>query len=283
MNKLFTLGLTAAVLALVVPHETQANSSARVAWTHNTVQVNQGGGWVNAFRGMSLRGGTYVRTGSDSRAQIHYADGSVIRLGSRSIARIRDLGAKQVQLHQGKAYFKVQKQAQNMRVRTRTAVATVLGTEFMVSVEEKPASSRTSSMPWPYRIALSQPLGYGSFFPLAQGALPDYITTVTVFEGNVGVSDVNMQNMVNLTTGMMTIVGAGLPPAPPTPTNLEALRQDPLTQQDPEDNQAQQRNGFAQSPISPDNPQQQVQIQQNSPGQNLNTSPTTGELEVIIK
>lgn len=281
MKKLFTLSLTGAVLLLATPRETQADSSARVAWTHNTVQVNQGGRWISAFRGMPLSSGTYVRTGSDSRAQIHYADGSVIRLGSRSIARIRALGAKQVQLHKGKAYFKVQKQRQIMRVRTRTAVATVLGTEFMVSVEEKP-SNHSAFMPWPDRSGISQPLGYGSFFPLAQGALPDYITMVTVFEGSVGVSDLNMQNMVNLTSGMMTLVGQGLPPAPPEPANLDTLRQDPITQEGSGDG-GERKGGFANSPISPDNPQQQVQVQQNSPGQNLNTSPTTGELEVVIK
>jgi hypothetical protein len=287
MKKILALGLAGAFLVLATAHESQADSSARVAWTHNTVQVNRGGRWVTASRGTPLSSGAYVRTGANSRAQIHYADGSVVRLGSRSIARIRSAKSKQVQLHKGKAYFKVQKQKQNMRVRTRTAVATVLGTEFMVSVEEKP-STKSSFLPWPDRTGLSSPdfaLGYSSaLYPLAQGAIPDVVTQITVFEGNVGVSDPNLQNMVNLTTGMMTLVGQGLPPAPPEPVDLNTVRQqENVTQDAPDENGNQNNNNFANSAVSPDNPQQKVQINQNSPGQNLNTSPTTGELEVIIK
>lgn len=286
MKRILALGLAGICLVLAAPKETQADSSARVAWTHNTVQVNRAGKWVSASRGTPLSSGTYVRTGANSRAQIHYADGSVVRLGSRSIARIRSAASKQVQLHKGKAYFKVQKQKQNMRVRTRTAVATVLGTEFMVSVEEK-APTQTSVLPWPDRTGLSgeMALGYSSaLFPIAQGALPDVVTQITVFQGQVGVSDPNLQNMVNLTTGMMTLVGQGLPPAPPEPVDLNAVRQqENVTQEGPADNGNQNNNNFANSAVSPDNPQQQVQVNQNSPGQNLNTSPTTGELEVIIK
>ncbi|PIQ26066.1 hypothetical protein COW36_02325 [bacterium (Candidatus Blackallbacteria) CG17_big_fil_post_rev_8_21_14_2_50_48_46] len=282
MKRILPLSLTAVVLVLASPHESQADSAARVAWTHNTVQINRGGHWISASRGMPLSSGTYIRTGGNSRAQIHYADGSVVRLGSRSIARIRAAAAKQVQLHKGKAYFKVQKQNQKMRVRTRTAVATVLGTEFMVSVEEKPTTQSTF-LPMPDRSSMNtaQPLGFGTF-PVAL-ALPDIITQITVFEGNVGVSGPDLQNMVNLGAGMMTLVGQGLPPAPPQPVDLNNLRQQEPVAQDPPENNGQTGNGFSNSPVSPDNPQQQVQINQNSPGQNINTTPATGELEVVIK
>jgi hypothetical protein len=270
--------LTGVMLLLGLAPESEADGAARVVWTHNTVQVRQGSTWVSAARGMSLRGGAYVRTGGNSRAQIHYADGTIVRLGSRSIARIRDLKGKQVDLKKGKAYFKVQKQPQRMQIRTRTAVATVLGTEFLVSVEEKPR--QTASLPEPLlswsSVATDGPV-------LAQGALPDIVTQITVFEGTVGVSDLSLQNMVNLTTGMMTLIGAGLPPAPPAPVDLNALRQQENVTQEPSSPADNGSGGFARSPVSPDNPQQQVQVNQNSPGQNLNTSPTTGQLEVVIR
>lgn len=268
MKKLLIMTLAAGVLALTaqVP-ESESASSARVAWVYNTVQVTRGGRWVKAGNGTAVASGAYVRTGSNSRAQVHYSDGTVMRLGSRSVARIRGVQQKNVNVHKGKAYFKVKPQQKKMRVKTRTSVATVLGTEFLVEVKE-------ISTP---QAQLKQGLSYGSV-QLAQGT-DNLITQITTLEGLVGVGDANGNNLVEVGPGMTTFVGENLPPVQPQPADQQDLRNEGLLQDDQPDGD------LSNDPLDPSNPQQQTNIQQNSPGNQgtLDTSPTTGELEVIIR
>ncbi|MGV3525301.1 MAG: FecR family protein [Candidatus Sericytochromatia bacterium] len=266
----FALALICASLTLTAP--APAASTARVAWTYNTVQITRGGRWVTAGNGSSVASGGYVRTGTNSRAQIHYADGTVMRLGSRSVVRVRDARAKSVQVHRGKAYFKVKPQQQRMRVRTRTAVATVLGTEFVVSVDEM--SNQQS------HLFQSPVLSYGTApTQLAQNQ-DTWVTEIVTISGLVGVSGLDGQNPIDLGPGMGTLIGNNLPPQQPTAVDLNEFKQEEelLHNEQPGDD-------FANRPLDPGNPQQQITVQQNTPGGQgaLNTSPTTGSLEVIIK
>ncbi len=272
MKKIMLTALSGMVMALaVVVPESHSASPARMAWTRNTVQYTRGGRWVRAYRGLPLRSGAYVRTGSRSRAQIHYSDGTVMRLGSRSIARIRYIGRKNVRLRRGKAYFKVKKQRRRMRVRTRTAVATVLGTEFVVEVKDE--SSKQAKHPL-------ADFGMGSDLPTLAQNDPGVSTQITTIEGSVGVSNLAGGGTVEVTAGMFTSVQGGQSPkeprqAPPTDLNPEGLAAD---DDGPDGDLAKQG-------LDPSNPQQQNVIQQNSPGSqgSLDTSPVTGELEVIIR
>ena len=274
MKKLTLMGLGACLMALGIQvPDSHSASSARVAWVTNTVQVTRGGRWVRAYSGIPVASGAYVRTGSGSRAQVHYSDGSVMRLGSSSVARVRYVGSKNVNLKRGKAYFKVQKQKKRMRVRTRTSVATVLGTEFLVEI--KPITTISQ--------AGQQGLSYGSVQLAQAGGAENFTTQITTLSGLVGVGDSNGGNMIEVGPGMTTFVGQNLPPTPPQQADQEQLRREGILQDD------QVADGdpdsLANQPLDPGNPQQQVTIQQNSPGSqgNLDTSPTTGELEVIIR
>lgn len=267
--------------------EAQTASTAQVRWVTNTVEATQGGRWTKAYANMALNSGAYVRTGGNSRAQIHYADGSIVRLGSRSVARIQAKAGKSVQVNQGKAYFKVQKQNQQMKVKTRTAVATVMGTEFLITVrkgDEKSAyqpMNGTESLVWGDDNRLMPK--YGSA-PMVLAQAPDFVTDIVVLEGQVGVQGLNSDDQVLLGAGMMTSVGMDQPPQPPQNVDTNQVRnQDALAQEDKSSDNANQGDNFSQRKLTPDNPNQQVQVNQNSPDQNLNTSPTTGELEIIIK
>ena len=252
MKKLVFAGVTALAILLSTVPEGQTAAPAQMAWTRNVVQYSRGGRWVNAYRGLALNSGAYVRTGSNSRAQIHYADGSVMRLGSRSIARIRYVGSKNVTVSRGKAYFKVSKQRERMKVRTRTAVATVLGTEFVVEVNE-PGSD------------CQQDCGQE--------------TRITTLEGNVGVSGTENGPMVELPAGMTTKVGDGETPENPQPAGQEELNPEGLTQDEGPDSD------LKRGPLDPSNPQQQNLIQNNAPGSQgpLENGPLTGELEITIQ
>ena len=252
MKKIFLTGLTALAMMLSTVPESHSASSAQMQWTRNVVQYARGGRWVNAYRGLPLNSWAYVRTGSNSRAQIRYADGSIMRLGSRSIARIRYVGSKNVTVRRGKAYFKVNKQRSRMKVRTRTAVATVLGTEFVVEVQENPGC--TSGC--------------------------EDTTKLTTLEGNVGVSAPDGSGMVELGAGMTTEVNQGQKPKAPQSAGRGDLNPEGLS----EDSEGPDGD-LAKQGLDPSNPQQQLLIQQNSPGpqSGLDTGAATGTLDVTIQ
>ncbi|HEY9842343.1 MAG TPA: FecR family protein [Candidatus Obscuribacterales bacterium] len=268
MKKLLVLAISTLMLGLTSSPGITA-SSAKVAYVFNQVQVSRGGRWLSAANGTAVNSGAYVRTGSNSRAQIHYSDGSVMRLGSRSIARIREVGAKNVQLNRGRAYFKVAPQQQKMRVRTRTAVATVLGTEFVVEVKESGAQTGQLG-PQAHQI--------GGAAPAQLADVDMTVTQITTLDGLVGVSDANGQNGIELPEGMTTFIGTGGAPRTPEEIDLENF----------EDSQSDlgldDDNDVANGDLDPSNPLARNTINQNSPGEqgSLGTSPTTGNLELII-
>lgn len=275
MRKLTLMGLGACLCALgiYVPESHSANS-AQVAWVTNTVQVTRGGRWTKAYSGIPVASGAYVRTGKGSRAQVHYSDGSVMRLGSSSVARVRYVGSKNITLRQGKAYFKVNKQRSPMRVRTRTSVATVLGTEFLVEV--RPTTTANGNF---------QPgLRYASMQLAQAGSTDSFITQITTLSGLVGVGDADGGNLIQVGPGMTTFIGQGSPPTPPEQADPAQLEGEGLLQDDQVAAGSTPQN-LANQPLDPSNPQQQVTIQQNTPGAQgpSNTSPTTGELEVTIR
>lgn len=273
MKTIKILALTGAMLALSAPQAVWSAPAASLAWTHKTVQVRSGNAWVGGYRSMPLNSGAYVRTGTDSRAQIQYTDGTVVRLGSRSVARVRYVKNKEVQIAQGKAWFKVAKQKQPMRVRTRTAVATVLGTEFVIDV--KASSTQQGLIPSITDMASQPLLNVG--MELTQ-LPPSGPLTIHVLEGLV-----NMGGNTNLRGGMMLELDPSGSILNQGSFNVEQFRQQEGLPNENEDPNQDQGDKLADEPVSPENPTQQIQVRQNSPDGNLTTSPTTGELEVVIR
>lgn len=265
LKKFMTIGIAALTLGLTCMPDGWTASTARVAWVYNQVQVTRGGRWVGAGNGTVVASGAYVRTGNNSRAQVHYADGTVMRLGARSVARVREARAKQVQVHRGKAYFKVKPQQQQMKVRTRNSVATVLGTEFVVEIKE--LGSKQGQFGPRLQVGDQQ---------LAQN-LDNTLTQITTLEGTVGVSGPNGGPMIELTQGMTTFIGENFIPQPPQQIDLENFEESQKDLMLEED--------VATGDLSPDNPAARTTIQQNTPGAQgtQDTSPTTGNLELIIK
>jgi hypothetical protein len=274
MKAIKILALAGAILAMNVPQAVWSAPAARLAWTHKTVQVRSGNAWVGGYRSMPLNSGAYVRTGTDSRAQIQYTDGTVVRLGSRSVARVRYVKNKEVQIAKGKAWFKVAKQKQPMRVRTRTAVATVLGTEFVIDVKE--SATQQSLLPSISDMASQPLLNVG--MDLAQ-LPPSGPLTIHVLEGLV-----NMGGNTNLRGGMMLELDANGGILNQGSFNVDQFRQQEGLPQENEDPNQDQGDKLADEPVAPENPTQQIQVRQNGPDNtNLTTSPTTGDLEVVIR
>lgn len=141
----FLATLIAAVLmgsTVLSPQAKSAGSAATITSVLGTVQVRSHAGWRSSFRRQRLYTGQTLRTGSRSRAQIRYDDGSVVRLGSRSVMRVRS--ARNLNLLRGKSWIHKTKNSQRMRVRTPIALATVIGTELFVSHNEQNVSHVTT-------------------------------------------------------------------------------------------------------------------------------------------
>lgn len=198
MNKKFTKVVlsamfTAGLLPFTVfqPNTADAAVDAKVAWTKRTVQVKNGKKWRRARKGTALKKGNYVRTGSKAKAQVRYADGSIIRLGSRTTIRVRNAKkGKSVRVRKGKARFKVNKQKKKMRVRTPSAVATVMGTEFIIDV--KPVQTANAAV------------GAGNL-KLAQFNGGGFTTNITGISGNVQFQGMNAAG--NLTGAPVSVTG----------------------------------------------------------------------------
>ncbi len=139
--------LSAALVAgsfAVTPVSYGAGANATVTDVLGTVQVRTRVGWRGTFRNVKLFPGMSLRTGRNSRTQIRYDDGSVVRLGSNSLMRIRP--SRSVRLLRGKTWIKKTKNNQRFQVRTPMAQATVLGTELFVAHSEERNASHVTTL-----------------------------------------------------------------------------------------------------------------------------------------
>lgn len=126
----------------MIPEAQSAGPSATMTHMLGTVQVRSRAGWNRGFRSQRLYAGQTLRTGGNSRAQISYEDGSVVRLGSRSVIRVRS--ARNISLLRGKTWIQKKKDSKQFKVRTPIALATVIGTELFVSHNDQNISHVTT-------------------------------------------------------------------------------------------------------------------------------------------
>lgn len=136
-----------ALLSATFLHPTPAESAGPAAvMTHvlGTVQVRSGSGWRQSVQSQGLYAGSTLRTGRNSRGQLRYTDGTVVRLGSNTVLRVR--AARDLSLVRGKTWMQKQKNDQRIRVRTPIAQATVVGTELFVSHNAENNSSHVTTL-----------------------------------------------------------------------------------------------------------------------------------------
>lgn len=124
------------------------SNAAIISSFHNKVQAKtiQTGTWKSAGLNKILESGDSIRTGSFSKAEVTYSDGSVTRLGANSLVRIETHNNKRTNLKLlvGKLWLKVTKGNGKLTIHTPTAVAAVLGTELLVMNDEKNVSHVTT-------------------------------------------------------------------------------------------------------------------------------------------
>lgn len=135
-------GILALSALLMAPAGQSAGASASITSVLGTVQVRTVAGWRGAVAPQRLYAGMTLRTGDRSRSQVRYDDGTVVRLGARTLMRVRE--ARDLRLLKGKTWIKKQKNNQQLRVRTPIAQATVIGTELFVSHNDANTSHVTT-------------------------------------------------------------------------------------------------------------------------------------------
>lgn len=88
--------------------------------------------WIDATVGDGLSPGDTIRTGWHSATEIKYDDGTVTRLGSRTVMTIDD---RKVFLKRGYFWGKVDKNfTKGLKIFTASVVAAITGTEFFAEV-----------------------------------------------------------------------------------------------------------------------------------------------------
>lgn len=143
-----------AVAALLAAPRIEAGPSGTPKATFIKGDVTVGpeaGPFAKVKRNADIPAGVIVKTGEDSRAELKYPDGSIVRIGPASILKIDgvtfDGKTKEVKaestLVAGQAWAKVAKMVggeAKFQVKTQNAVAGVRGTVFRVNIEKDDAT-----------------------------------------------------------------------------------------------------------------------------------------------
>lgn len=131
MNRIYT--------ALVIIFFAASLNAAQLSFYIGDITLTRDGKQVQISSGIELKSGDIIKTGAGSSADISYKDGSKISIKEKSSAAIGNSGIKDsddVALSSGNlfAVFKKMGKDSKKKVYTPTAVASVRGTEFKVSV-----------------------------------------------------------------------------------------------------------------------------------------------------
>jgi len=142
------------------------NNKATVTSVKNLVELKYGEStWRSASVNQLIRPGTKIRTGSLSGAEIMYPDGTITRLGSRTVLTILDKETREVEVASGNIWFKVTKKSIGLKIYAPKALAAISGTEGGMKVDvvgenledEKTSANylkfASSSKKFPVRIA----------------------------------------------------------------------------------------------------------------------------------
>jgi len=117
-----------------------ANKTGNIDKSINVVQIDQTSdkealkagsrNWQSATKGQDVFAGDKIRTGLRSVAQINYEDGTMTRIGSRSLLTVKD---RKLSLKRGYMWGKVDKtRTKGLKIFTANAIASIIGTEFFI-------------------------------------------------------------------------------------------------------------------------------------------------------
>lgn len=219
-----------------------------------------------------LRPGTSIRTGSLSKAELKYPDGTITRIGGRTNLTVLDKSIRAVKIDSGKMWFKVAKRSAGYRIYSPTAVAAITGTEGFVQYGDAETASSKNNM------FASNDKSY----KIAENMAQEFSTGLV--EGSMNVFESYDDN--GNPNGNPNQIGAGqiLTMLGNNGFQLQNVGTDQIMSQynDIYQNDT-SSNGVNKQDLGPTNP-----VTEQVPGtinkqQEIINSPTTGDLEIIIK
>lgn len=102
----------------------------------NQVELKYGSSiWRTASENQPVRPGSEIRTGSMSRVELLYPDGTITRVGSRTVMKVLDRKGREIEIRSGNLWFKVTKHSYGLKIYAPKAIASITGTEGGVKVE----------------------------------------------------------------------------------------------------------------------------------------------------
>jgi len=151
--KMHSLPVVAFAAFALLSSSANAAGAAVATFVKGTVEVGaaEAGPMKKLKRNGEIPLGSFVKTGEDSRAELKFSDGSVLRLGPASTLKVEagafDATKKEVKVDAtlvgGKAWANVSKlvgSESKFEVRSANAVAGVRGTVFRINVERDAAT-----------------------------------------------------------------------------------------------------------------------------------------------
>lgn len=147
------LALAVGVVFWGAPDAVAGAAVAKASFVKGSVEVGPTaeGPFKRLKRNRKVKAGSFVKTGADSRAELKFSDGSVTRIGAKSLLAISDASfnakSREVKVKSrlvaGKAWSKVSKLVggdARFEMETENAVAGVRGTVFRVNIDNDAAT-----------------------------------------------------------------------------------------------------------------------------------------------
>lgn len=299
MSKIFTGLITASIVALsTLSFQAIGDDNlhrAVIKNIKNKVEVKFGSSlWREASINQLIRPGSSIRTGSRSKVELMYPDGTITRLGSRTNMTVLEKASRSVKVESGKIWFKVAKKSIGYKVYSPTAVAAITGTEGFVESgdveddeKEVNLNNKFASKDGSYKIAE----GMDNYKAgLVEG-------TMDIFS-KLGADGEPIGDPINIIAGKIYLFDGTNFRLIDIPIN-DILNQykdislpDPDTQENPNNNNNNPNNNnnnnngnpnVQNQKLDPSNPTTEKIPNTINKQQDINNSPTTGDLEIIIK
>ncbi len=114
------------------------------------VSKDEGSTWKEGEVGMELKQDNLIRTGSDSFCDVIMPDRGIFRIGFNSVVSLKQIqkAAERIKVQQGKIVLNITeklKSEETFEVETRTAVAAVRGTKFVIEYQNGKMTARVKT------------------------------------------------------------------------------------------------------------------------------------------
>lgn len=311
MKKTFIGFLTVLTCSTLVYAENTDPKKAIIKSLENKVELKYGvSEWREARIDQLLRPGTTIRTGSMSKVEIMYGDGSSARIGSRSNLKVLDVSARSLELASGKMWFKVVKKSVGLNIKTPTAVAAITGTEgFAKFGDEETQGNNYSKMFASNNLdRISQGFSGSFSFGLVDGSA-NLFKLDDAGNPTGQALQVNPGDIITFSNGIFSINNVGIESILNQNRDISSSDQNANNNNNQGNNNNNNNQGnnnnnnnnqgnnnnnsgnnFSNNSPNNDglnpsnvNTQQIPSTPNTQQNQNLNTSPTTGDLQIIIK